>query len=192
MKIIGFNTGLRWIFRSPWTMIVLFYGDNGKHAFLQSQNIAGFYFLHLIASIIHCALQVSSSHHLHCFLPCSIARRLAANFVAPHLFRFALTSVLYSPLRRFSPVAVTRHRLCMLGHWSLSFQFSRWSIGFFHRVFAFVRVAQKLESFISPLYITKLNVLCSHFIRVVPSCFCQAVTISFICVTEDCCFKIWG
>ncbi|KAH8972425.1 hypothetical protein BDL97_02G195100 [Sphagnum fallax] len=41
----------------------------------------------------------------------------------------------------------------MLGHSSLSFQYSRWSIGFFHRVFAFVRVEQTLESFTSPLYI---------------------------------------
>jgi len=67
------------------------------------------------------------------------------------------------------PKENSRHKLCKL-HWSLSFQYSRWLIGFFHRVFAFVRVEP--------------NILSSHFVRVVPSWFCQTVTIPFVCVNR--------
>jgi hypothetical protein len=133
---------------------------------LQSLKIAGFYLLHLIVSIIHKSLHLTISN---IFMLVQLPIPSWPTFVAPLLFRFALTSIPCSPLQRLSPVAVTRYKLCKL-HWSLSFQYSRWSIGFFHRVFAFVSVEP--------------NILSSHFIRVVPSCFCQTVTIPFVCVNR--------
>jgi len=115
--------------------------------------------------MIHCALQVSSSHHLHCFLHRSIAHPLLAKRRSDASLSFCAHINTVLTVARFSPVAVTRHKLCMLGHWSLSFQYSRWWTGFFHRVFAFVRVEQKLESCTSPSQISSVLILFVLFLR---------------------------
>jgi hypothetical protein len=119
------------------------------------------FLLHFVVYIIYKSLH----HHLQCFRACSIAHYFLANLRSADSLSFCahintvLTVATFEPSCRYEAQAV-----------SLSFQYSRWSIGFFHRVFAFVR--------------DEPNILSSHFIRVVPSCFCQTVTIPFVCVNR--------